>query len=497
MPSHLSIISLFTGTPYDSSNVLYLGAALKKHGLPHTVIFHLRRRKNSYWHTSGVLLTEKEIALLLAGLKESGADVAGISVYYHFFAAASQLTARIKKDLGIPVVWGGVYPTIAPEECLAHADMVCRGDGEELVVELMRRFSGKEDLSGLPGLWIKDGEGRVVKNPLRFPQPELDTLAFPFLDEETARYICEDDAGWKPKPMHACRVAASRGCYFSCTYCSEHIIKRECQEKYAYRVRTPQNVIDELKEAVLRFHPRLFTFDEPMFPPESPWVREFCRLYKEQVRLPFYIRTHPRFITGEHLDLLTEAGLYHINTAIESGSERVRRQVFRRPESNAVYLEMRKAVLAHQRLSSSYNLILDNPFEDATDYRQALDFILSIPGRYFLVLFTLNFFPKTDLTARALQEKKIGDYHLSQAARLDGVEIRWDYRRTPAEQHWCACLCLAALRSLFGFPGRRFILAAYASRLLKKHPFFFFLLCWFSHSVIIKMYRTIARLTRK
>ena len=64
----------------------------------------------------------------------------------------------------MPVIWGGSGPTLEPEWALQHADMVCVGEGEELIVELAERLDAGADYSDLQGLWLKR-DGEIIRNP--------------------------------------------------------------------------------------------------------------------------------------------------------------------------------------------------------------------------------------------------------------------------------------------------------------------------------------------
>ena len=68
-------------------------------------------------------------------------DVIGISFMTNYFDAAVQITEKIKKHLDIPLIWGGIHPTVKPDECLNHVDMVCIGESEEALAELLQKFS--------------------------------------------------------------------------------------------------------------------------------------------------------------------------------------------------------------------------------------------------------------------------------------------------------------------------------------------------------------------
>ena len=72
-------------------------------------------------------------------------DLVGNSLMTNFFDNAVQMTQQLKKDLEAPILWGGIRPTIRPEECLNYADMICIGEGEHAVVELAKRMSAGED----------------------------------------------------------------------------------------------------------------------------------------------------------------------------------------------------------------------------------------------------------------------------------------------------------------------------------------------------------------
>ena len=69
----------------------------------------------------------------------------------------------------IPVLAGGIFPTFAPEIVIRHpqVDMVCIGEGEGPIVDLVERMRAGEVYSKIKNLWVKKGKGKIVKNPLR------------------------------------------------------------------------------------------------------------------------------------------------------------------------------------------------------------------------------------------------------------------------------------------------------------------------------------------
>jgi len=69
------------------------------------------------------------------------ADLVGLSLMTNQFLPAVAVTEHLKRELNVPVIWGGVHPTVSPEECLACADMVCIGEGEGTLIELADRLA--------------------------------------------------------------------------------------------------------------------------------------------------------------------------------------------------------------------------------------------------------------------------------------------------------------------------------------------------------------------
>ena len=97
----------------------------------------------------------------------------------------------MKKELTVPVIWGGVHPTIKPLECLQHADMVCIGEGEDAMLELVTKMSRGEDYLRTKNLWFKTGD-QVIQNPLSPLPRDLDVYPFPDYSMDDHHIIFND-----------------------------------------------------------------------------------------------------------------------------------------------------------------------------------------------------------------------------------------------------------------------------------------------------------------
>jgi radical SAM superfamily enzyme YgiQ (UPF0313 family) len=110
-------------SPYynvTANGLRLISSYLKQHG--HEVNLIFLNVPNS---KLGSKLTESVVSDIL-NLCESS-DLIGLSLMTNHFVLAKELTLEIKKRLRAPIIWGGIHPTVQPDECLQYADMVCLG----------------------------------------------------------------------------------------------------------------------------------------------------------------------------------------------------------------------------------------------------------------------------------------------------------------------------------------------------------------------------------
>src|SRR5690606_36094084 len=101
------------------------------------------RRKNLNCYRP---IQDDEIYLLIRELQTFKADAVGISVVSGDIREAAFITAKIRKALDIPIIWGGHGPTLEPERCLEYADLVCIHEGEGVIVEIADRLDAGDSL---------------------------------------------------------------------------------------------------------------------------------------------------------------------------------------------------------------------------------------------------------------------------------------------------------------------------------------------------------------
>ncbi len=341
-----------------------------------------------------------------------GSLFVGISVATCTYHKARAITKHLQQHTGIPVVWGGIHVAAKLEECLQVADMVCLGEGEELVVQLADRIREGKPYEGIPGLILAGGE-----NKTHYQLADLNNLPRPDFDGEE-HYILTAK-GLEPFGKEGIREVMStdfsllptRGCPYSCTYCVNSLLTKLCQGPGNFRKQGIDSVIEELIWAKENIHGiRRFSFNDDCFMAhKEDVIKQFAKEYKRHIGLPLIIRgVHPKTVSEEKLNALCDAGLIKIRIGIQTGSDRIREIYGRTWDSNKKILEVawliNRFIRAKKLRFIMFDIITDNPWETEDDRQRTLDLLLSLPRPFGFYFFSLAFYPGTGLYERALAE---------------------------------------------------------------------------------------------
>lgn len=340
------------------------------------------------------------------------ADLIGISVLTHSLSKAVVLTDILR--MGIPsvrIVWGGIHATISPSECIKHADIVCLGEGEETLLEAVERCKEENGAYGIPGTWEKSGDGTVKKNSMRPLIQDLESLPPPdySLDSDyvthEGRLVKLDTDLFKKRMLqyrfnqmgHVYVTMTSRGCPFNCTYCCNNVLRRLYPGTGgSVRKRSLASVIREIRDIKERFpfiQSVLFEDDSFLFRTKQELI-EFAQAYRNDIALPFGIEMHPNEASVEKLTMLKAAGLALVHTGIQSGDERIRRELYRRDTPDSNILACNRA-LTRLSILHKYDIIVDMPF--AGDSCASLRLLRRLHPMFSVNLYSIRLYPGLDL----------------------------------------------------------------------------------------------------
>jgi radical SAM superfamily enzyme YgiQ (UPF0313 family) len=236
---------------------------------------------------------------------------------------------QIKNRSTIPVIWGGVFPSMLPRDMLRSpfVDIVAFGEGEETIVELARHFSEKGSrptgLKTIRGIGYKEN-GLANFNPARPFIADLDLYPPAWKQVNIERYFfgfrsyfSQMGSGSRLPPGKIGIVMTSRGCPWRCGYCYNQFIN-----KRNFRAHSVRHVIAEI-EWLKRDHriSGLVFYDDNFFS-DPKRALEIVR----DLGLPWNASFRANYATlwgEEFLRQLRDSGCVELRIGAESGSQRV------------------------------------------------------------------------------------------------------------------------------------------------------------------------------
>jgi len=258
-------------------------------------------------------------------LKSFNPDVVGITVMSQTYPLFRKYSMQIKKEVDIPIVVGGILPSILQEHFLNEFDsnneidyLIC-GDGEDTILELLMCLDekNKKSLYDIRGLvWRKDN--LVIKNKPRNTITDLDK--YPFSARDYAPQILNTYNNNATIP--AMRIITSRGCYRDCLFC--HICEYyKSMDKKVWRYRSPKNILREIIFLKNKFNVNHFLISDDNFlgcgDKGIERAKEFASLVvNNNIDITFCIQTRIDQIDLDTIYILKKAGLIGIDVGIET-----------------------------------------------------------------------------------------------------------------------------------------------------------------------------------
>lgn len=152
--------------------------------------------------------------LLLNGIKSNPLCVGVTTLTGKQILSAIEVAKIVKKHSSIPVVWGGVHPTLMSEETIKDplVDILIEGEGDISFYELLKKLSSNTPIGDISGIWYKD-DGKIKKGPPPLPVDITKLPPIPYELIDINNYIEKGTYG------RTLSVFTSRGCPNRCTFC--------------------------------------------------------------------------------------------------------------------------------------------------------------------------------------------------------------------------------------------------------------------------------------
>lgn len=381
--------------------LFYIASSLKKAGF----IVEVADLNNVYY--------DKEVKLeqLLQIFEHKAPDIVGIACPFSIrFGAALRLCQLIKKEYPhLPVVMGGIHPTMFAQEIMHHsdADYIVLGEGEESFVHLIKAHFGSRDFGKVDGLVFRQKNQVILNEKKRFIQ-SLDELPFPAYDLIDLKDYFFDTSEWQnPKglPINVpMPLITSRSCPNRCSFCSMFLVHGK-----KFRARSPQNVVDEIEDLYKTYGQRYFSIMDDNF----TLVKERAiSIAEEIVRRRLDIQFDApnglaiNSLDKDVLDALIKAGLIRFSVGIESGSDFIRNKVIGKHLHRDRILEFNELLKGYKDLFVKAFFVIGFP-EETRETLQDTYRLLKVLNVQQLGLFYAVPYPGTRLFHQCVSEGRL------------------------------------------------------------------------------------------
>ncbi len=368
--------------------ISYIATSLEKAGYPVRLLVLLEQ--------------EKSIDILVGELKQNKpllVCITSVSSKYHFVKRLAKVVRRESPDSFILI--GGNHATLNPESVIAEDlfDAVCIGEGERAVAEVAAQLDGGHRPSGINNLWIRNCN-EIQKNDLDPFVEDLDAL--PHIN----RSLWDEWVQDRVFPS----VLLGRGCPNRCAYCSNHALSKTTRGKWL-RLRSPRDIVREIEE-IDRTYSEIETIylEVETFNANPGYVFQLCDALAgfnaaRQSPIGFGVNMCVQKDMSRNADIfkaMKQANFRFINVGLESGSEKIRRDVLRRPAyTNDDFLNFCGLARDHA-LDLNIYILLGLPGETRRDAQATID-VLKKCNPSSLLPSIFYPYPGTDLYQRIVE----------------------------------------------------------------------------------------------
>ncbi|MEO1494789.1 MAG: radical SAM protein [Pseudomonadota bacterium] len=303
---------------------------------------------------------DAEISATVDQIRAASPDLIGMSMTTRQWLRGREIANAVRAATGVPIIAGGLHATFSPDGVLAEPgfDAVCLGEGERPFAALLDHLSTRGTIAdvALQNIWVKGGRHPGLAPPIE----QIDHVPF------MARDMLDERWG-------VVHMTTQRGCPFPCTYCAARMYDQLYDGIGQYgRRRSMESVMAEL-EAIREAGPLSYViFLDDTFTIHHPWVYQFCEEFPRRIGVGFSIHARAETMKPKLIDALAKAGCKHIVYGVESGSERMRREVMKRPVTNDRLVEIFEATKSAGIMVTA-NYMMGLPGETPEDLQATID----------------------------------------------------------------------------------------------------------------------------
>lgn len=311
--------------------------------------------------TFDLLLEPERERELIEKVSKRQYEVIGIQAHSN---ATAREALRIVKSIKtcskeVITILGGNAATFGADKFLqsGYVDFVVFGEGERTLAELLKAiYSPYPRFSMINGIaYYKSG--KVVRTPERELIEDLNELPLPD----------RDSFAWDKYPQWS--IITSRGCPYSCTFCSSTKFWRNC-----IRFRNADNIFAEIKLLVEKYGvKRLYILDDTFGVNREEITKLLTKMVREDVRLEWACLTRAEVVSEKMLDLFKEAGCVQVHFGLETANLQTQNLI--KKHLNLQQLETMVAYCHNIGIRTKLSVIFGLPGETETHIRATIEYL--------------------------------------------------------------------------------------------------------------------------
>lgn len=239
-------------------------------------------------------------------------DIVGLTAFTNEIKPAAYQAALIKQQKQDTLtIIGGVHLTSIPKQTLEEFksfDVGVVGEGEITFKELCENVKNNVSIKDIKGIVYREKE-QIILNPPRSRILDQDSIPFPAWD--------------MLPPAKTYFIQSQRGCPYNCLFCMNPNGK-------AARIRSVDNVIEELNLLVNTYQPKRITFGDELFSVNMQRTHQLMdEMIKHDIGLKtsWDVQTHVNFVDEELFNKFKAANVERVELGIETGDEEIMRKM--------------------------------------------------------------------------------------------------------------------------------------------------------------------------
>ena len=315
-----------------------------------TLVSSLRENQftSEIYNPTILLLDENDYINCAKDILKIDPEIIGFSTWCHSFPSVIVLAEKIKSiNSSIPIVLGGPQASILHKETLerySFIDYILRSEADHNIIllleNLLRKNGSFSELQDIKGLTYRNARNMVIANPSQQAVPDLNLLPIPAYEKIQFDEYLSIDVG--------------RGCPFNCTFCSTNLFFSKL-----YRVKSVKRIIEEMNYCYDLFNATWFGLSHDMLTLDKKFVLELCKGFSENNKntgrkYTWNCSARTDCVSKELLTAMSKNGCVGIFFGIESGSERIQKQIKKRLKLNQAHEIINNSCSVGIRTSVSY-----------------------------------------------------------------------------------------------------------------------------------------------